>query len=54
MDLFDHSLERDEAAKPLPERMRPRRLEEFVGQEHVLGPGSALRPDPSSAKPRPG
>ncbi len=43
MDLFDHSLERDEAAKPLPERMRPRRLEEFVGQEHVLGPGSALR-----------
>jgi putative ATPase len=43
MDLFDHSLERDEAAKPLPERMRPRRLEEFVGQEHVLGSGSALR-----------
>jgi putative ATPase len=43
MDLFDHSLERDEAGKPLAERMRPRRLEEFVGQEHVLGPGSALR-----------
>ena len=43
MDLFDQALERDEAVKPLPERMRPRRLEDFVGQEHVLGPGSALR-----------
>jgi putative ATPase len=43
MDLFDHALDRDDAAKPLAERMRPRRLEDFVGQEHVLGPGSALR-----------
>ena len=43
MDLFDHALDRDDAGKPLPERLRPRRLEEFVGQEHVLGPGSALR-----------
>jgi len=43
MDLFDQALEKDEASKPLAERMRPRRLEEFVGQEHVLGPGSALR-----------
>jgi len=43
MDLFDHALDRDESAKPLAERLRPRRLEEFVGQEHVLGPESALR-----------
>jgi putative ATPase len=43
MDLFDHALDRDDASKPLPERLRPRRLEEFVGQEHVLGPASALR-----------
>src|SRR5512139_2853251 len=43
MDLFDRALEQDEAGKPLAERMRPRRLEEFVGQEHVLGPASALR-----------
>jgi putative ATPase len=43
MDLFDQALEKDEASKPLAERMRPRTLEEFVGQEHVLGPGSALR-----------
>ena len=27
---------------PLAARMRPRTLEEFVGQGHVLGPGSAL------------
>ncbi|MBS1109547.1 MAG: ATPase central domain protein, partial [Anaeromyxobacteraceae bacterium] len=43
MDLFDHALDRDDASKPLPERLRPRRLEDFVGQEHVLGAGSALR-----------
>src|SRR5918912_3937096 len=28
---------------PLANRMRPRTLDEFVGQEHVLGEGSALR-----------
>lgn len=43
MDLFDHAADRDIAGKPLAERLRPRRLEEFVGQEHVLGPGRALR-----------
>jgi putative ATPase len=43
MDLFDRALDQDDAQKPLAERMRPRRLEDFVGQEHVLGPGSALR-----------
>ncbi len=30
-------------AEPLAERMRPRRLEEFIGQEHLLGPGKLLR-----------
>ena len=29
--------------QPLPVRMRPKRLEELVGQEHVLGEASALR-----------
>src|SRR4051794_10028365 len=29
--------------QPLPVRMRPASLDELVGQEHVLGPGSALR-----------
>src|SRR5512143_3149339 len=43
MDLFDHASERDPAGKPLAERMRPLRLEDFVGQEQVLGPGSMLR-----------
>jgi putative ATPase len=28
---------------PLADRMRPRSLEEFVGQEHILGPGKPLR-----------
>ena len=31
------------AAQPLAERMRPRTLEEFVGQEHILAPGKPLR-----------
>ncbi|WP_281185476.1 replication-associated recombination protein A [Trichlorobacter lovleyi] len=36
--LFDQSL-----TPPLAERMRPRCLGEFCGQEHLLGPGKALR-----------
>jgi len=31
------------AGRPLAVRMRPRRLQEFVGQSHLLGEGSALR-----------
>jgi len=31
------------AGAPLAERMRPRSLEEYVGQEHLLGPGKPLR-----------
>jgi putative ATPase len=30
-------------AAPLAERMRPRALDEFLGQEHLLGPGKPLR-----------
>jgi putative ATPase len=30
-------------AQPLAARMRPRDLDEFVGQEHFLGPGKLLR-----------
>jgi putative ATPase len=43
-DLFDHAMQQrlqDEA--PLAARMRPRTLEEFVGQEHIIGPGKLLR-----------
>jgi putative ATPase len=44
MDLFSERADRlgDQEA-PLAARMRPRTLEEFVGQGHVLGPRSALR-----------
>src|SRR5512135_2984883 len=30
-------------SRPLADRMRPRTLDEFVGQEHLLGPGQLLR-----------
>ncbi len=43
MDLFDCAAAADPSGRPLAERMRPRRLEDFVGQEHVLGPDTALR-----------
>jgi len=38
--LFDSI---DDAARPLAARMRPRTLDEFVGQEHIVGPGKLLR-----------
>ena len=44
MTLFDHHRDRklqDQA--PLASRMRPRTFEEFVGQEHIIGPGRVLR-----------
>src|SRR5438445_11059994 len=31
------------SAQPLAARMRPRNLDEFLGQEHFLGPGKLLR-----------
>jgi putative ATPase len=30
-------------ARPMADRMRPRTLDEFVGQEHLVGPGKPLR-----------
>jgi putative ATPase len=39
------------ADAPLAVRMRPRSLEEVIGQEHVLGEGSALRTAIESGKP---
>ena len=44
MDLFDHALrQRMKQEAPLAARMRPRTLDEFVGQEHIVGPGRLLR-----------
>jgi putative ATPase len=65
MSLFDNELDTPSslamhsskgplrAGAPLAERMRPRSLEELVGQEHLVGPGKPLRvqierDDPSS------
>src|ERR1700759_4106632 len=36
---------------PLAVRMRPRTLDEVVGQEHIVGPGSALRAAIESGRP---
>ena len=44
-DLFEdkEDVESADSAAPLATRMRPRTLDEFVGQEHILGPGKLLR-----------
>jgi putative ATPase len=43
-DLFsDAASQRLDRVAPLPARLRPRSLDEFLGQTHVVGPGSALR-----------
>ena len=46
MSLFQNNPPADEVtdkSRPLADRMRPRTLDEFVGQEHILGPGKSLR-----------
>ena len=44
MDLFDHAAEEEIArSQPLAARMRPRTLDEFIGQSHIVGPGKLLR-----------
>lgn len=41
--LFDEHDERPPPEAPLAERMRPRSLGEYVGQEHLLGSGRLIR-----------
>jgi putative ATPase len=46
LSLFQNNSPSDEAvdkSRPLADRMRPRTLDEFAGQEHILGPGKSLR-----------
>jgi putative ATPase len=45
MSLFDTTPPgaESDATRPLAERMRPDKLEDFVGQQHILGPGKPLR-----------
>ncbi len=43
MDLFDYAREKaGEKESPLASRMRPKRIEEVVGQQHILGEGKLL------------
>lgn len=44
MDLFEHAMNENLASEgPLAARLRPRTLDEFVGQEHIIGEGKLLR-----------
>jgi len=44
MDLFEHANQESmQQEAPLAARMRPRSLDEYVGQEHIVGPGKLLR-----------
>jgi putative ATPase len=45
VNLFDSTPAEPEThgKRPLAERMRPERLEDFIGQEHILGPEKPLR-----------
>ena len=44
MDLFEYNAQAQlKKGSPLAYRMRPQTLEEFVGQQHIIGPGTLLR-----------
>ena len=50
-DLFGGSKHPVSPAAPLAERLRPRNLDDVVGQKHLLGPGKPLRAAFTSGKP---
>ena len=43
MDLFDFAVEKNNVKKPLAEKMRPKKLDDFIGQQHIIGKGKLLR-----------
>lgn len=43
MDLFSYSQDTEPKARLLADRMRPQSLDEYIGQEHIVGPGKLLR-----------
>ncbi|WP_276352757.1 replication-associated recombination protein A [Cohnella caldifontis] len=43
MDLFSYRTESEPRNRLLADRMRPETLEEYIGQEHIVGPGKLLR-----------
>lgn len=42
-DLLSFAAPQGPSLKPLADRMRPRTLDEFIGQAHIVGPGRLLR-----------
>ena len=43
MDMFEyHARQAADASRPLADRMRPRNLDEFIGQQHVVGEGTLI------------
>jgi putative ATPase len=43
VDLFDLAMNKDNSRKPLAEKMRPRSLNEFIGQNTIIGKSKLLR-----------
>ncbi|MEK5477402.1 replication-associated recombination protein A [Paenibacillus sp. FSL R5-0407] len=43
MDLFSYTRENDPSGRLLADRMRPTTLDEYIGQESIIGPGKLLR-----------
>jgi len=44
MDIFEyHAQQTADASRPLADRMRPRNLDEFIGQQHVVGEGMLIQ-----------
>ncbi|MGF7045944.1 putative ATPase [Paenibacillus sp. DS2015] len=43
MDLFSFQQESDLGSRLLADRIRPVKLDEYIGQEHIIGPGKLLR-----------
>lgn len=43
MDLFSFQQESEPSGRLLADRMRPTSLDEYIGQEHIIGPGKLLR-----------
>lgn len=42
-DLFSFASQSDQSGRLLADRIRPRTLDEYIGQEHILAPGKLLR-----------
>ncbi|PWV92001.1 putative ATPase [Paenibacillus cellulosilyticus] len=43
MDLFSYADEQTPRARLLADRMRPETLDDYIGQEHIVGPGKLMR-----------